>query len=290
MSETYVKDYTSVYTIRGQQYEVTAPARFDSKTNEVVYDPQLDDAAAEMANAMYREEFDIVSPEQIKTFRKSNGLSQRDVAKLLGWSKTTVSLYEAGAIPNEANNKMLQMVMTDRNFYWELFNRSGIDPNKKPLEMVSVLKLAHWFMVQSYFEVKKDDSGFVEPLGLLKVQKLLYQLKGVALAKFDMPLYEEDSLAWEYGPVVDSVYQEYKKQRDLTKDEFITEDVFNDYSELMANTDIAMLLDEVWNKYGSKRASELVTITHSPGSPWAQTDLNAIISNDITQKYFKQLL
>lgn len=290
MSETYVKDYTNTYNVRGHEYEITAPARFDSSTNNIVSDSNLDDAAAEMANAIYRKEFDIVTPEQIKTFRKSNGLSQRDLSKLLGWSKTTVALYEAGAIPNEANNKVLQLVLTNRDIYWEFLKKSGITPNKPILEIIDVLKISHWFMVQSYFEVKKDDTGFVEPLGLLKVQKLLYQLKGFALAKFDSPLYSDDSLAWKYGPVVNAVFQEYRAQRDLTKKEFITQEVLTDYSELMANPDIASLLEEVWNRYGSKEASQLVTITHAPGSPWASTTVNEIINNDDTKLYFKQLI
>ncbi|MEX0380999.1 hypothetical protein AB3K25_03580 [Leuconostoc sp. MS02] len=58
----------------------------------------------------------------------------------------------------------------------------------------------------------------------------------------------------------------------------------------MANPDIASLLEEVWNRYGSKEASQLVTITHAPGSPWASTTVNEIINNDDTKLYFKQLI
>lgn len=289
MSETYVKDYTNSYTIRGHEYEVTAPARFDRKTNQIIPDAELDDAAAEMANAMYRDEFDIVTPEQIKTFRKSNGLSQRDFSKLLGWSKTTVALYEAGSIPNESNNKLLQQVLTNREVYNSLLSKSGITPKESTIENIDVLKLTHWFMVQSYFEVTRDDTGFVEPLGLLKVQKLLYQLKGFALAKFGKPLYSDDSLAWDFGPVVEKVYREYKAQRDLTKKDFINEDTFNDYSELMANPDVSSLLNEIWDRYGSKSASEMVSITHTPGSPWTLTDNNDVIDDNITKKYFEQI-
>lgn len=290
MTQTYVKDYTNSYIVRGKEYEVIAPARFDKQTNEIVPDSELDDAAAEMANAMYRKEFDVVTPEQIKTFRKSNGLSQRDLSKMLGWSKTTVALYEAGAIPNEANNILLQQVLTNRSFYHALLSKANITPKTPKLETMDVLKLTHWFMVQSYFEVKKDESGFVEPLGLLKVQKLLYQLKGYALANFSVPLYSDNSLAWEYGPVVDKIFREYKSQRDLTKNEFINKQAFDDYSELMSIPEVSSLLEEVWNRYGSKRASELVTITHVPGSPWSLTPRDEVIDNKTTKLYFGQII
>ncbi len=44
----------------------------------------------------------------------------------------------------------------------------------------------------------------------LKLQKLLYYAQGVHLAAFDAPLFEEDMVAWNYGPVVESVYKQYK--------------------------------------------------------------------------------
>ena len=34
----YQKDYTTIYTINGREYEVTAPALFDSETDEMIPD------------------------------------------------------------------------------------------------------------------------------------------------------------------------------------------------------------------------------------------------------------
>ncbi|NJL77114.1 MAG: DUF4065 domain-containing protein [Saprospiraceae bacterium] len=44
----------------------------------------------------------------------------------------------------------------------------------------------------------------------LKLQKLLYYVQGVHLAAFDSSLFEEEIVAWNYGPVVESVYQDFK--------------------------------------------------------------------------------
>lgn len=38
MTKTYVKDYTNTFEIKGETIEVTAPARFDSKTNKIIDD------------------------------------------------------------------------------------------------------------------------------------------------------------------------------------------------------------------------------------------------------------
>ncbi|MDB6243622.1 hypothetical protein ODU75_10135 [Lactobacillus amylovorus] len=45
MTKTYVKDYTNTFEIKGETIEVTAPARFDSKTNKIIDDMELDNRA-----------------------------------------------------------------------------------------------------------------------------------------------------------------------------------------------------------------------------------------------------
>jgi len=47
----------------------------------------------------------------------------------------------------------------------------------------------------------------------LKLQKLLYYSQAWYLALNDETLFSDDIEAWVHGPVVSSVYQEYKKYR-----------------------------------------------------------------------------
>ncbi|MCI8513016.1 MAG: DUF4065 domain-containing protein [Lachnospiraceae bacterium] len=44
----------------------------------------------------------------------------------------------------------------------------------------------------------------------LKLQKLLYYAQGCFLAVAGAPLFLEDILAWQHGPVVEPVYYQYK--------------------------------------------------------------------------------
>lgn len=115
MTNTYIKDYTNTFIIHGHEYTVTAPTRFDSDTNKLVDDLILDDQAVEIANSMYRNDMNLVSPEDVKKYRAKIGLSQREFAKLLGWSSNTVALYEAGAFPSKSNNKLLKALMSDNH-------------------------------------------------------------------------------------------------------------------------------------------------------------------------------
>ena len=107
----YKKNYISIYTINGHEYTVTAPALFDSKTNELIPDKKLDDQAAEMARQQYRNKMGPLSPRKIKEYRTKLGLSQRNLAELTGLSPNTIALYEAGAFPTKANNRLLKSIL-----------------------------------------------------------------------------------------------------------------------------------------------------------------------------------
>lgn len=105
------KNYTTVYTIDGHEYKVTAPALINEKTGEPVADKELDDTAAEKAREMHRKDMGFFSPKDLKNYRQRTGLSQKNLAELTGLSLNTIALYEAGAFPTVANNKMLKVLI-----------------------------------------------------------------------------------------------------------------------------------------------------------------------------------
>lgn len=82
MTKTYVKDYTNTFEIKGETIEVTAPARFDSKTNKIIDDMELDNRAIKMAQNKYRKKFNVIGPIDIKALRKKWNLTP-NVARLL---------------------------------------------------------------------------------------------------------------------------------------------------------------------------------------------------------------
>lgn len=69
------------------------------------------DFAAEAYRA-YRSRHHMIQPEQIKTFRKNLGLTQEELASLLGWSEATVNRYEKGALQERSHDNALRMAMT----------------------------------------------------------------------------------------------------------------------------------------------------------------------------------
>ena len=48
----------------------------------------------------------LLTSDEIVAIRESHGLSQADLAKLLGWGEATISRYESKAIQDEAYLKI----------------------------------------------------------------------------------------------------------------------------------------------------------------------------------------
>jgi uncharacterized phage-associated protein len=57
------------------------------------------------------------------------------------------------------------------------------------------------------------------PLGPMKIQKLMYLMHGYYLALTGAPLVDEFFEAWQYGPVVPTIYHQFKEfgSRDIRK-------------------------------------------------------------------------
>lgn len=148
---SYIKNFTTEYSFGGKTYKITAPARFDAKTNQPIYDAELDERATEMARQAYRNDFGLVSPADLKRFRDKFGLSQRDLAKITGLSVNTVALYEVGAFPSEDDNELLKKLIS-----------TGILPSQNPLKepknssKFTAKQLENWLRVEKYFYHELD--------------------------------------------------------------------------------------------------------------------------------------
>lgn len=127
------------------------------------------------------------------------------------------------------------------------------------------------------------DNGEREGITNLKLQKVLYLAQAFYLSKFDRPLFSDQIGAWTYGPVIPSVYHQYK---DHGNSPIIEEE---DKSKLSDEDKI--ILNGVWGSFGGYSASKLVDITHLH-DPWREAfaSKSKTISNDSLIKYYKPLI
>lgn len=154
--------------------------------------------------------------------------------------------------------------------------------------------------VANYFlSLAKNDCIDVSPMKLLKI---LYYAHGWHLAISGRPLLDEKVEAWKFGPVVPSVYHEFKgfglnpisrpaRKLSIAKGELVTET-----PEICPSGVAESVLKKlVWGVYGKLSAATLSNLTHQPDSPWYEVWFNrggshikgTDIPDDLIQDYFK---
>lgn len=125
-----------------------------------------------------------------------------------------------------------------------------------------------------------EDEG--DLMSNLKLQKLLYYVQGFHLAIYDSPLFDEPIQAWKHGPVVPSVYEEY---RVCGRDAIPCPEGVLDEIESALTAEQLDLISDVYQEYGQYEASALRRMTHNE-PPWKRTRSLGEISLDSMREYF----
>lgn len=145
--------------------------------------------------------------------------------------------------------------------------------------------------VANYFIGKAKETAL--EITNLKLQKLVYFAQGYFLALKDLRLFNDPILVWQYGPVVKSLYHEFKcfGEGQITQyaQEFDATDLeFQDVFIPSEDAETLLVLEKVWGKYGALDGIELMKITHKEGAPWDQTRKKgrSIIDSDLIRGFF----
>lgn len=139
----------------------------------------------------------------------------------------------------------------------------------------NVLDIAH--KILSRVDVEHGDT-----ISNLKLQKLLYFVQGFHLASFGEPLFDEDMIAWTYGPVVPEVYDTYKRYRSRSINTAGVTD------NLTLKPEAAALFDKVYLEYSRYSAVALMQMTHSAG-PWRNHQVGEVMPKSEIRDYFLTL-
>lgn len=130
--------------------------------------------------------------------------------------------------------------------------------------------------VANYFIALAKKRG--EKLTPMKLQKLVYFAHGWHLALTEHPLIDEKVEAWQYGPVIPSLYHEFKSYGKGSISEPATDldDSLNFVvPELPVDSPADLyakaLIEKVFDVYGKYSGIQLSNLTHIKGSPWEQT-------------------
>ena len=143
----------------------------------------------------------------------------------------------------------------------------------------NVAKYFCYLASQSFVGDNKEREGITN----LKLQKILYFAQAYYLSKLNKPLFSDSIEAWQYGPVIPSVYNQFKGKG---SNPIICE---TDDSTISEND--KEILKNVWNTFGGYSASRLVDISHAH-SPWkeAYNSEEKEISHKAISEYYSTLL
>ncbi len=117
----------------------------------------------------------------------------------------------------------------------------------------------------------------------LKLQKLLYYSQGLHIALSGEALFNDNIVAWQYGPVVENVYREFKVYGSGAIP--VPENFDNSY---LSKNQLEILKD-VYDVFGQFSALKLMEMTHSE-MPWKNTPIKGIISTQNLLSHFSTLV
>lgn len=220
LENTVIKDTTMVFEINGETIKVSGPRRFDIKSDEPVFDYDLDNALLEAAGNKYRETHQFDGGNILK-FRKQQQLTQTEFANMIGISRKTLISYEKNyAIPSKHYEKLILRVMHDRAFYDQLKSTfTGMYP-AKDLNILGSIQLKE--SLNPYNGYQNIDEAIIQNL------ILYFTNQGISQTRLQKAFFYNDFLNYQSeGVSLTGLY--YRKM------------MFGPYSEELQNYSDALL-------------------------------------------------
>lgn len=148
--------------------------------------------------------------------------------------------------------------------------------------------------IANFMLEKADREG--RSISLLKLLKLVYIGYGWSLATLDKKLFNEPIYAWKHGPVVRSLYDEFKHcGRDPITCRSATLDLetFEMTEPRIGEDDTKTItvLEKVWDVYKGYSAWSLRNKTHEADTPWSavynENDRDIEITDNLIKPHFE---
>lgn len=171
------------------------------------------------------------------------------------------------------------IIMADTFSIWlEEFSKKVEEFKKRSAQIINNSDDIYNAMdIAAYVINKSIDNN--HPVSNLKLQKLLYYIQAASLVCRNKELFKDDILAWQYGPVVERVYNEYKYYSR-----------YNILDKVNCNVEIdnesTEIIDRVLDAKANFTAYSLVDATHKE-KPWIETNLGDVINKESIKEYFK---
>ncbi len=118
----------------------------------------------------------------------------------------------------------------------------------------------------------------------LKLNKLVYIAFGFSISKQNIPLFDEEIQAWQYGPVIPVLYHHFKSHKSENIEDPSNKGINIEKDSSEGTIKILKLVKDI---YESKEGLEMVELTHQPKTPWSYS-YNGSGKNPIDKSVIKE--
>lgn len=302
--------------VKGKMIEFDELYKIDPKTGEEVFDRNIEIENDIRLYDIYKKQMNLLTSSEIKNIRKKYGMNQKEFALSIGVGEITIHRFENGSIQTESVDSIIRL-SEDPDIMYNLLikNQSNLSDNDFStfLNKVNILKklkqhkIAN-FNINDYMDFKfetesidnvtkelifqyntqidnvskkygiEDNCGVAEYITPLKLQKLLYYIQGMSLRIYGKPAFLNNISAWQYGPVVEDVYQQYKGHNPISTPKI-------DY---VVCDGLKKIIELVVASYGQIEAGSLIDLTHDE-DPWINSVDSGVVSIDLIKEYFNKV-
>ena len=141
----------------------------------------------------------------------------------------------------------------------------------------TAIQIANWFLARNRMAIEEMGGDLISNL---KLQKLLYYAQGAYLAIKGIALFDDPIVAWKHGPVVETVYYEFRS--------YGSSGIEYDGSDLpVFDDETKNILEQVYRVFGQYSAWKLRELTHCE-TPWNSTEQGCVIDLTLIKDYFER--
>ena len=320
------KRFTTI-PIKGE--EVTYEERFYLCTNADEEENEFETGAMTNENLLrarnaYRVKHGLLTSDEIVRIRENYGLSQVDLARLLGWGEATISRYESKAIQDEAYDTMLRLIRDNPLQALGFLKKNEVKFSvskyqdihlqmAKRLEIYGKEFLTRQALASAYvnYEEPSDANGYVR-LNIDKIEAIVSyfaeKVSNLFKVKLMKMLWYADALCCQsYGKAMTGLVYRHEAMGALPIGHYslmnlenlnVEEEISYSYDTMLhiypkKNADYSviskeekMILDQVIRKFKTCKAKEIVDYMHEEKA-YKETRSGEIISFRIAREIRK---
>jgi len=113
--DMHVERREEVLKVKGEAICVESQVAVCIECGDTVFVKELEEQNLKRAYDLYRLGHKLLTSSEIRSIREDYGLTQGELAGLLGWGRITVSRYENGAIQSRGHDQTLKLLRDPKN-------------------------------------------------------------------------------------------------------------------------------------------------------------------------------